>query len=254
MKRQSHSDVSVELSGHVAVVEFNRPPHNHFDAALLAAIAEALATLDETPECRVTLLASQGRCFCAGADFNGPEKLEPSSVYRAALPLFRRRKPLVAVIQGPAVGGGLGLALAADFRFAAPEARFHANFVALGLHPGFGLTYTLPRAIGTQKATHLLLSGRRVDGTEALQLGLADAVAPLASLRSTAVKFAGALATGAPLAIRSIQSALIDGVAEHVERAMEREAAAQAVLMSTADFKEGVRATAERRPPDFTGR
>jgi len=253
MKAQLHPDVSVEALGHVTVVEIHRPPNNYFDAGLVGAIADALARLDETPECRVVVLASQGRCFCAGANFNGPERLEPRAVYRAALPMFKRRKPLVAVVQGPAVGGGLGLALAADFRLAAPEARFHANFVALGLHPGFGLTYTLPRAIGTQKAASLLLSGRRVDGNEALQLGLADGLAPLERLRPAAMEFAAALATGAPLAIRSIQFALIDGVAAHVEQAMEREALAQEALMGTADFKEGVRAAAERRPPHFTG-
>jgi enoyl-CoA hydratase/carnithine racemase len=174
-------------------------------------------------------------------------------VYRAALPIFKRRKPLVAVVQGPAVGGGLGLALAADFRFAAPEARFHANFVRIGLHPGFGLTYTLSRAIGTQKAAELLLSGRRVDGSEALRLGLADRVAPLAMLRTAAVEFAAAIGEGAPLAIRSIQSALIEGLAESVELAMDREAAAQETLMGSADFREGVQAAAERRTPQFTG-
>jgi len=253
MKVQPHPDVSVTQSGHVAVVEIHRSPNNYFDAGLVAGIAGAIVALDERPECRVVVLASDGRCFCAGADFNGPERTDPRAVYRAALPIFRRRKPLVAVIQGPAIGGGLGLALAADFRFVAPEARFHANFVRIGLHPGFGLTYTLSRAIGTQRAADLLLSGRRVDGSEALRLGLADKLAPLETLRTAAVEFAAAIGAGAPLAIQSIQSALIEGVAENVELAMDREAAAQEALIATADFREGVRATAERRAPHFTG-
>lgn len=253
MKAPLHADVSVTQSGHVAVVEIHRPPYNYFDAALVAGVASAIASLDETSECRAVVLASEGRCFCAGADFSGAERPDPRGIYRAALPLFKRRKPLIAVVQGAAIGGGLGLALAADFRFAAPEARFHANFVRIGLHPGFGLTYTLPRVVGTRMAADLLLSGRRIDGNEALRIGLADKLPSLEQLRAAAVEYAVAMSEGAPLALQSIQSALIEGLAEHVEQAMDREAAAQEALMATADFREGVRAAAERRPPQFTG-
>lgn len=248
-----HPDVSVTQLAHVGVVEIHRPPHNYFDAELVAGIAAAITTLDAAPECRAMVLVSEGRCFCAGADFTGPSRTDPGAVYRSALPIFRRHKPLVAAIQGPAIGGGLGLALSADFRVAAPEARFQANFVRIGLHPGFGLTHTLARVIGTQAAANLFLTGRRVDGAEALQLGLADKLVALADLRAAAIEYAEIIGAGAPLAIQSIQTALTQDLAGCVEKAMSRELAAQEALFKTADFVEGVRASAERRAPRFTG-
>lgn len=145
MKQQRYGDVSVELHGHVALVEIRRPPHNFFDLALIRSLAEAYETLDADPECRALVLAAEGKAFCAGADFRMGSLDDVvaqggAHLYAEAVRLFACAKPVVAAIQGPAVGGGLGLAVSADFRIAAPEARFAANFVKLGVHPGFGLT------------------------------------------------------------------------------------------------------------------
>src|SRR5438477_7341754 len=162
-------DVSVSMDGDVALVEIHRPPHNFFDPELIASLAGKCEALDRDASCRALVLASEGKSFCAGADFhrNDAEGDEFSSgrvqqLYADAVRLFACEKPIVAAIQGAAIGGGLGLALVADFRVVSPEARFSANFVKLGIHPGFGLTFTLPRLIGIQRASMMLLTGRRI--------------------------------------------------------------------------------------------
>lgn len=249
MKRQG--DVTRSDIGAVAVVEIHRPPHNYFDLALVRDLASTFEEIDEIAGLRAIVLASEGKSFCAGADFSGNEGADgadPMDLYREALRLFATRKPIVAAIQGAAIGGGLGLALAADFRVAAPEARFAANFVKLNLHAGFGLTHTLPRLLGVQRAAHLLYSGRRVTGDEALALGLADAVASLDKLRDTAIAFAAEIADNAPLAVEATRATLRAGLAEAVAMQVEQEAAEQRRLFATHDYAEGVAAVRERRP------
>jgi enoyl-CoA hydratase/carnithine racemase len=153
------------------------------------------------------------------------------------------------------VGGGLGLALAADFRVASPASRFAANFSRIGLHHGFGMTVTLPGVVGAQHAADLLITGRRIDGAEAYRIGLIDRLVDSdAAIRDTAIAFAGEIATAAPLAVRSIRATLRRGLADAVAAATEHERAEQSWLRDTADFAEGVRASVERRAPTFTAR
>jgi 2-(1,2-epoxy-1,2-dihydrophenyl)acetyl-CoA isomerase len=253
------SDVTVSVDdAHIALVEIHRPPANFFDAALIRAIADAYATLDADPACRAVVLCSEGKHFCAGANFgaatgdNAAE--EPRSLYEQALRLFRSQTPVVAAVQGAAVGGGLGLALSADFRVATPESRFSANFSRLGFHHGFGLTVTLPALAGQQTARDLLYTGRRVPGEEALRLGLCDRLAAPGELRATAHTLANEIAASGPLAVRSIRATLLGDLADRVGAALEREAAEQDRLRETEDFREGVRASLERREPRFEGR
>lgn len=245
-----------ETDDHVATVEIRRPPNNFFSLAMLTGIAEALESLDGDPSCRVVVLCAQGKHFCAGADFSGDgaDTGRTEDVYAAAVRIFRTGTPIVAAVQGAAIGGGLGLALAADFRVAAPEARFSANFARLGFHQGFGLSETLPRLVGVQAAADLLYTGRRVKGNEALTLGLADRLAPLDTLRSVAHDLAGEIATSAPLAVRSIRATLRGDLADRVEAATAHELAEQTRLRATHDFAEGTRAMVERRQPEFRGR
>ena len=260
-------DVSVDIDGHVATVEIHRPPHNFFDVALIRAIASAYHALDEEPDVRAVILASEGRSFCAGAQLAAPADSgdaepaapEPSRrtgsghLYQEAVRLLEAETPVVAAVQGAAIGGGLGLALSADFRVAAPEARFAANFARLGFHHGFGLTVTLPALVGQQKALDLLYTGRRVKGEEALEIGLCDALVPLEELRGKAREMADEIAGSAPLAVRAIRRTMRRGLAERVRIATDHELVEQDWLRQTDDFREGVRATAERRTPEFTG-
>jgi enoyl-CoA hydratase/carnithine racemase len=251
----SDHKVSVQVRGdHVATVEFDRPPHNHFDVALVRALADAYEELDEDPRCRAIVLCSTGRHFCAGADFGAGEGTGGGALYAEAVRLFAAGTPVVAAVQGAAVGGGLGVALSADFRVASPESRFVANFAQLGIHHGFGLSVTLPAVVGHQRALELLYTGRRVKGEEAHAIGLADRLVAAGDLRAEARSLAAEIAVTAPLAVRSIRRTLRGDLADRVRVATEREDAEQAALMATEDFREGVRAVGERRPGRFTGR
>ncbi len=247
--------VTVSMSDdHVATATLCRPPNNFFSTAMITELAEAFEALDQDPSCRAIVLAAEGKHFCAGADFASARPADSTSdLYRAAVRLFRVRKPIVAAVQGAAIGGGLGVAMAADFRIAAPEARFSANFARLGFHHGFGLSVTLPAAIGGQRAAELLYTGRRITGDDAVAIGLVDRVAPLDELRATAHAFAAEIAGSAPLAVQSIRATLRGDLADRVAAATDHELAEQERLRRTADFREGTRAMSERRPPRFTG-
>src|SRR5450631_2405777 len=255
-------DVSVSIGGHVATVVFDRPPQNFFDNALINAIADAFEELDKNPACRALVLASEGKVFCAGADLAGRPATGTASeaagatkhLYKEALRLFRTKKPIVAAIQGAAVGGGLGLAMVADFRIACPETRFSANFTRLGFHPGFGLTVTLPLVIGTTKAALMFYTSRRVRGDEAYEMGLADVLVPQDQVREAAMKLAAEIAENAPLGLISTRATMRGDLADRVRAATEHELKEQTWLRKTEDFKEGIKATAERRLPNFSGR
>jgi 2-(1,2-epoxy-1,2-dihydrophenyl)acetyl-CoA isomerase len=248
------TDVTVEQVGaHVGVVRLNRPPNNYFDTALIVAVAEAYEELDRSGWCRAIVLGSAGRHFCAGLDFAANAGQDIAALYSAALRLFAAPLPVVAAVQGAAIGGGCGLALSADFRVATAQSRFSTNFSRLGFHHGFALTVTLPAAVGGQAAADLLFSGRRVRGEQALALGLCDRLAGEDDLLAQAIAYAGELAAAGPLALRSIRATLRSGLVEKARLAMEHEYAEQTRLRDTADFAEGLRAAAEMRDPVFRG-
>jgi enoyl-CoA hydratase/carnithine racemase len=250
-------DLNVTIGDdYVATVEIDRPPHNYFDHKLIASLADAFTALDEDDGCRASVLCSNGKSFCAGANFTGPREAEPApgALYREAVRLFSTRKPVVAAVQGAAIGGGLGVALFPDFRVASPEARFAANFARLGFHQGFGLTVTLPALVGQQMALDMVYTGRRVNGEEAFAKGLCDKLVPLDRVRDEAHTFAREIAISAPLAILSIHQTMRGDLADKVRAATDHELEEQDKLRKTEDFKEGIRATAERREPDFKGR
>jgi len=248
-------EVGVSMDGHVAIVEIRRAPNNFFDVDLITDLADAFEELDNDPACRAIVLAAQGKAFCAGADFSGRTlRGNPSDLYHHAIRLFRTRKPVVAAVQGPAIGGGVGVALVGDFRVTCPQARWSVNFNRLGLHPGFGLSTLLPRLIGQQQASLLMFTGRRIDGEEAVRIGLADVLASdVEAVRPAALALAREIAESGPLAVQDTRATMRAGLAEAVERAVKVEAEAQGRHFKTADFAEGVKATAERRLPVFTG-
>jgi 2-(1,2-epoxy-1,2-dihydrophenyl)acetyl-CoA isomerase len=248
------SDVSIDsMESHVAVVSLRRPPHNFFDTALLVALADAYEELAGQVDCRVIVLRSEGKNFCAGLDFANNQDQDIAALYANAVRLFAAPLPVVAAVQGSAIGGGLGLALSADFRVATPQSRFSANFSRLGFHHGFGLTVTLPRVVGEQRAADLLYSGRRVDGVEAQALGLCDELVAEPDLMPAALTLALSFAGSGPLAIRAIRATLREGLVERLRLAMDHECAEQEILRGTRDFAEGIRASAERREPRFSG-
>lgn len=249
-------DLNVSKEGYVAVFKVNRPPHNFFDQSIIGEIADAGHEADADPDTRAIVLCSEGKNFCAGANFGdsgggfGPERAATSRrLYNQAAELFRIATPIVAAVQGAAVGGGLGLAVMADFRVAAPSTRFHANFAKLGFHQGFGLSVTLPRVVGNQKAAELLLTARPVKGEEALAIGLADRLAddPYAG----ALELAGEIAANAPIAVRSIRETLRGSLADEVKAVLDRELDEQTKHWATEDCAEGIAANLDRRVPTF---
>jgi len=256
---QAAKSVQVVLQDHVALVEFARPPHNHITVQLARELADAFDAIDADTRLRSSVLSSGGKSFCAGADFNAPTSeaaLGQDGVvllYEQAVRLFSARKPIVAAVQGAAIGAGLGLALVADFRVAPPEARFAANFVKLGFHPGFGITHTLPRLIGAQRAALMCLTGRRIKAEEALAWGLIDQLVPADQLRAAALQLAIEIAENAPLAVQATRATLRAELAAQVQAQTAKEFVQQAALRKTADFAEGVRAVQERRAGKFIG-
>jgi enoyl-CoA hydratase/carnithine racemase len=253
--------IGADLSGAIGSIELRRPPNNFISRDVVAEIADALERFDDEPLCRAIVLASEGKHFSAGADFSArnPDGTEVGNergrhLYKEAIRLFRTQKPVVAGVQGAAVGAGLGLAVAADFRVTCAEARFSANFCRLGFHPGFGLTATLPRLIGMQRAALLFYTGRRISGEEAVAIGLADLLVPEAEVRSTAAGLAEEIAQSAPLAVAATRETLRRSLADAVLAATDHELAEQNRLRHTEDFREGVKAMAERRLPEFKAR
>jgi enoyl-CoA hydratase/carnithine racemase len=266
--------IGVEIHGNVGLIELQEPPHNFLQVAQVKAVADALEEFEQNIDVRSVVLAAHGRSFCAGANFGSAERSgaesgpsgdgdtpaergtggSPEDLYAQAARLCESSLPVIAAVQGPAIGGGLGLAMTATMRVTCPEARFSANFVRLGIHQGFGLSVTLPELIGPSKAALVLLSGRRFKGDEAVELGMADVCVPQERVRDTAFELAGEIAEGAPLAIRAINRTLRAGLGDRVRAATKHEAAEQAKLFATEDAREGMRAVNERRPGRFTGR
>jgi enoyl-CoA hydratase/carnithine racemase len=262
---KQYGPVGVDLKDYVAVVEMQLPPHNFFDLVLLQSLGDAFEDLDENADCRALVLAAQGKSFCAGANFQAraddsdvsniaPTPEEGNPVYNEAVRLFACKKPVVGAIQGPAIGGGFGLALVPDFRVICPETRFSANFVKLGFHPGFALTCTLPELIGQQRSSLIFYTGRRIKGEQAFEWGLGDVLTSREKVREEAVKLAQEIAENAPLAVVSTRATMRQDIAARVKAHTDHEYKEQYWLRQTEDFKEGIRSVAERRPGNFSGR
>ncbi|MEE2059118.1 enoyl-CoA hydratase/isomerase family protein [Rhodococcus artemisiae] len=247
---------SMVRDDHVAVLEFSRPPNNYFDLELLESLADTCEDLAADGHTRAIVLRSSGRVFCAGADFAASAgDRDPGPLYAQALRLFRQPLPMIAAVQGAAIGGGLGLALSADFRISSREGRFAANFAQIGIHHGFGLSVTLPEVVGRQTAMELLYTGRRIAAADALSVGLIDMLVDDPSqLVAEALAYAARIASSAPLAVRSIRRTLRADLACKLADAVAHECAEQQELFTTEDFREGVRSVAERRTGRFIGR
>jgi enoyl-CoA hydratase/carnithine racemase len=252
--------ITVSHRGNVAEILVSKPPHNFASAEMMGKIADALDVIDADPDIRCVVLAMEGKVFCGGADLAGDESVGGvdgmsgvRALYVQALRIFRRKKPMVAAVQGTAVGAGLGLALTADFRVAGPGARFSGNFVRLGFHPGFGLTHTLPRLIGKQRSAWMMLSAERVKPDVAHAWGLADRLAGEGDTLEEAHRMAAEIAQNAPLAIVSIRATAVGSLADDIEHAMLHEFDEQERLKATADYAEGVASVFERRDANFIG-
>lgn len=250
--------VALQEHQHVAVVEFENGPANYFTVEILTRIADLMDRARESGA-RAIVLTSRGRHFCAGADFSTVEATVEARgdlatrAYAAGFRIFAQPLPIIAAIQGAAVGGGLGLACAADFRVVSRNARLEANFTRLGFHPGFGLSVVLPRLIGHQAASTMLLEGQRVNGIDAVAIGLADELAEPDALFDAACARAIRIAERAPLAVQSTRRTLRASLLQEVEACMAWEGAEQKRLWATEDAEIGMAAALRRETPQFKG-
>ena len=253
-----------EVHGNVGVVIMDRPPHNFLNFRQIHDIADVLEEMQNDMSIRCAVLAADGRSFCAGADFagdgvgGGDDEVVGGdatlALYQGSGRLFDVTLPIVGAIQGPAVGGGLGLAMVPDIRITCPDARFSANFASLGIHQGFGMSVTLPQLLGPSRAAQVLYSAKRYKGEEAVAIGLADECVPNEQVRERALEVATEIAANAPLALRAIKSTLRLGLGDRVREITQREAQLQAQLSASDDAKEGIAAVGERRAGNFKGK
>ena len=260
MMKEQYGDIHVNFCAeYIVEVEIRRGPNNFFDQQLISDLADCFIDADRSNKVRAIVLCSEGKHFCAGNNFSSStanadrETGTRNPLYVEAVRLFHSETPVVAAVQGAAIGGGLGLAMMADFRVVAPNTRMAANFVKLGFTPGFGLTHTLERIIGAQKANLLFLTGRRIDGKTAYHWGLGDILTESDNLRAAAIELAKEIAENAPLAVVALRKQMRNGLIDAVQRATDIEGKAQQELQRTNDHQEGIEAVAERRLGNFTG-
>jgi 2-(1,2-epoxy-1,2-dihydrophenyl)acetyl-CoA isomerase len=254
------------LRGTVGHLQLNRPDAaNGLNIEMLEALQTALKRCVGEPRVRVVLLTGLGPNFCAGGDvheFAAKGDTLPSYIRRATALLqevigsmIHLDAPVVAAVQGyTAGGGGMGLMCASDLVIAAESAKFLAGATRVGMAPDAGLSVTLPRLIGTRKATELLLMNSVVTADEALSLGLVNRVVADAELTAAAFAYAEKLAAGAPLALAATKRLLWSGVGASVEAAMPEESRTVADLCRSSDVHEGLAAVIEKRPARFTGK
>jgi enoyl-CoA hydratase/carnithine racemase len=265
MNRYQTLDVEEQTPG-IIVVTLNRPDRYNAMTDTMFTELEALATsLDDQDSCRVVIITGAGKAFCAGYDLADAGKLpelgalgmldQQERAARALLAVRTMRVPVIAAVNGPAAGGGLALALAADIRLAGPEARFNAAFVRIGLSAGdLGTSWLLTRLVGPAAASEICFTGRLVAAEEALALGLVNAVSEKGQLLPDAVELAHAISANSPGGVQLSKRALQANMeAGSYAAALELENRGQALLTRTADMPEALAAFREKRAPSFTG-
>ena len=259
-----YRDILVEIDGPVGIVTLNRPSVlNALRTGLLAELSDALSDLERNPGVLAIVLTGAGeKAFAAGADISELNALESAGAgadqARTGQALTRKierlRKPVIAAVNGFALGGGCELAMACDIRIASENAKFGQPEVNLGLIPGYGGSQRTTRLTGKGMALYLCLTGEIIDAHEALRIGLVERVVPLADLMTEAKRIAGVIASKAPLAISACKRAIHDGAHLPIDDALALEALEFGALVDTQDIKEGTGAFLEKRKPVWQGR
>jgi enoyl-CoA hydratase/carnithine racemase len=258
----TYDTLLVEQRQHVVYVTLNRPSAlNALNTPLRRDLRDCFTALQADPQVRVVVITGAGRAFCAGADIK--EWREPTSVVedredRLRLNFWqamgRCEVPIIAAINGYALGGGCELAMCCDIRLASDQAQLGLTEVTLGIIPGGGGTQRLPRLIGRGKALELILTGKRVDATEALHLGLVEQVVPPDQLKAAAEDLALTIVSRAPLAVKYAKEAMVRGLELPLTEGLKVESELYTLLRTTEDRMEGARAFQEKRAPQFKGR
>lgn len=259
-----YQTITIDRAGAVATVTLNRPAVlNALSAELIGELLGALTELEAEPELRAVILTGSGeKAFAAGADIAEfkaiASAVDGARLARRGQELMQRiaglRVPVIAAVNGFALGGGCELAMACDIRIASENAKFGQPEVNLGLIPGYGGTQRTARLLGTGAAMYLCLTGEMIDAAEALRIGLVQKVVPLAGLLDEAKRVAGLIATKAPLAISATKMAILDGADVSLREGLAIEALHFGAVCNSADFVEGVDAFLGKRKAAFTGR
>ena len=250
--------IDYKKEGRIAIFTINHPPVNAVNMEVVRELHEAMVDFRDDPELWVGIITGAGeKAFSAGADIKDtlPFLKEhrdspwafPDSIWRG-LDIW---KPLIAAINGVAVGGGLEVALACDIRIASEKARLGTPEVTLGLIPGWGGTQRLPRMLPWCKAAEIVLTGRLIDAKEAYRIGLVNEVVPPEEVMPKAREWAEAICQVAPLAVRAAKEAMVRGYSLTLEEGLRLEYSLEAYLTGTEDFAEGTAAFLEKRKPDF---
>jgi 2-(1,2-epoxy-1,2-dihydrophenyl)acetyl-CoA isomerase len=259
-----YQTIILEKADEIATITLNRPQRrNAFNPQLLGEFINATEDAAQDPGVKVLIITGAGSAFCSGNDFTGDEPSQVSmpetmrmrqkiaSQEKQMLGLRKIPKPVIAMVNGPAIGAGLGFCLSSDIIIASEDATFGFSFVRLGLHPEAGLTFILPRIVGIARACELLFMGKVIDAKEAERIGLVNLVTPKDKLLSTTREFATKLAKGFSIAIGLTKISLYQSWGEGLRSALENEARANAICVSTEDFKNAVRVFREKRPPNI---
>lgn len=263
MATTEYPHLLLDIEERVATITFDRPERrNAFNPTMLKSLREAFEAVFERPDVGCVVLTGAGRSFCAGADLGALASPDPSvvarvdlrDVHRITLAIRRLDKPIIAAVNGPAMGAGCDFALACDIRLAGESARFSETYIRLGIIPGNGGTYFLPRIVGVAKACELVFTGDVIDAQEALRVGLVSHVVADAELPAAARELAAKIAAGPSQAITEARRAIYRDLTRDLEPALADLRPAMERLRLSGDHLEGLRAQAERRRPVFQGR
>jgi enoyl-CoA hydratase/carnithine racemase len=277
---QNEEPVQYELADGIATLRLNQPDRrNPLNGEMVEAIIAALERFALDEGARVLVVTGAGKAFCSGGDLkmiehwrtadasarregDGERGFDPIAQrerYRRGIQRIPRafavlEKPVIAAVNGPAIGAGNDLALMADLRLASDRAKFGESFARVGLAPGDGGAWLLVRAVGLQRACEMIFTGQVIDAAEAERIGLVLRVVPHDELMNAARELAGRIAAQAPLALRMAKAALYRGLNQTLDESLEFMALMQSMLHGTADHAEGVKAFFEKRNPKFQGR
>jgi enoyl-CoA hydratase/carnithine racemase len=263
--KMNYSTLLIEKKDTIGSITFNRPDKlNALSTLAFQEFIAALHEVDQDNEIRVAIITGSGRAFSAGLDLEEATKGPSESALQVApiqdsvawIPHIMRnmKKPVIASINGPAVGAGFTIALACDIRIASEEAQIGAPFVRVGLIPELGSTYTLPRLIGVAKACELVFTGKMIGAKEAKEIGLVNEVVDKDELEAATYKMAKEIAQAAPIPLQLAKKALYQGMDSEMVTQIQFEQLGQSTCFKTDDFREGIRAFLEKRKPLFTGK